>query len=566
MKNRIFKGTVSLILLLSILTSPLCAFAADEKDDFKGFYNTSTPGEMSYGLFMNILELYLEESLYKTDKAELLEAMVRNILQSDPTVLPILANALLTSNDVHSRYYLASDGFMSATTKGFGLYLEERNGGIYVNETLAHSNARFAGILPGDRFVSVEGYNVEGLSLMGLQRLLAILPLEDKNPDDSPVLSESKKEGYSPERLAELSALDWDARREVSITLERTYDTGEKGLVTFSLPRGTSDGKYVTLELHDGGATALIDIDAFAGETLYDEFLSYLEEAVAQGSKTLIIDLRDNLGGYFDTALKICDLFVEGGKPMMYTRYRDTDPESTMSTDIYYGDKFEEYIVLVNENTASASEILTSVLDGYRDAAVIGKTTFGKAVGQNAYTVTNGDTFTITTFELLTKDLTSYNGIGISPDIEIPLCEEKYEFPTGLSHFNHVNYVDIIPGAQNDATLALEQRFGILGLLKEGAIDGIYDDATACAIIIYKFLQMNDLTADATVTYDMVTSMTELINIYKDLYLYTDSQLAVALKYAENHSQGKRLAKEYITAQEKLDKLRAEQKEISDTE
>ncbi len=557
--KRLIKNLAAVLLSATLLLPAIPAAATAEQSVL---FPQKSLGETNFELLMTILDLYLEQSLYETDRETLIETMLLNYLKDNPLSLAALANSLLSANDPYSAYYLAQDGFLSATTKSFGVYLEQTDEGIFVVETLKDSNAKFVGILPGDRFVSVEGYNVEGLTLTGLQHLLSAMPLEDKNPDDSKIAGMFTSQTYDPEKYAQFSVLTWDTTKEVEMTFERTYDTGEKGLVTFSLPKGTSQGKYVTLSLYDEDKTAVIDIASFESEDVYDEFLSILDDAVASGSKNLIIDLRDNPGGYFEKALAIADLFVEGGKPMIYTRYREsTEPVPSMSTDIYYGDKFENYIVLVNENTASAAEVLANILDGYADASLIGTQTFGKAVGQDVYSVSNGDSFTITSFELLTKDMTSYNGVGLIPDVEIPLCEEKYIFPEELSHFNHANYVDIVPGAQNDAVLALEQRFGILGLLTDKAIDGVYDDATACATLIYQKVQLGNKNPSTLVTYDMVTSMTTIINSYKDRYFYTDTQLATALRYAQNKSQGKRLASEYIKAQEKLDKQREEEKE-----
>ena len=229
-----------------------------------------------------------------------------------------------------------------------------------------------------------------------------------------------------------------------------------------------------------------------------------------------------------------------------------------MSEGNYIGDAFDEYVVLINSNTASAAELFAHILREGTGATIIGETSYGKALGQVAYNVLNGDIFTITTFEILDANKFAYNGVGIIPDIEVPLVPEKYEFPTGLSFFNHENYINIQNGLTNDATLALEQRFGILGILRDSAIDGLCDESTRAAILAYKYVGMNDYAPNSDIDDRMVTTMTLIINTYKDKYVYSDAQMDVAKLYLKNHSRGKRLAKECRNALEKYEKEQAE--------
>ncbi len=547
--KKALKKAAAVILASSMAICPTVASAKSRAD---------TLGEANYLLLQDIIDLYLETSLYDSTREELVDTMILNYLKSNPYMFAALANSLLSANDNYSRYYLESDQFMNNEAKGLGVLLKSsesfgdgRTKGIYIDEVLPNSNAKFAGVLSGDRIVSVEGIDVTGLSIGGIQRLISIMPLVDKDPEKSKIVSQFKETTYDEEMLNDFIMLDWDPKKEIDFVFERILSDGSILNTTISMPRGQFDDKCVYYELDTEASNAIITITSFGTQAVYDDFKEALTIAQDAGCKNLIIDLRDNPGGYFDLATKLGDMFTKDGEIMFYTRTRESDPVPTKATAEYVADKFEKYIVMVNENTASAAELLAHIMRAQTGAAIIGETSFGKAVGQDYYNVANGDSFTITTFEILKNDMTAYNEIGIIPDVEVPVVREKYNFPEGLSHFNHTNYVTITENAENDAVLALEQRFGVLGLLENYAIDGKYDSATKCAIMIYKALSLSDKNPDGTVTYEMVTSVTETINTYKDHYYNFDSQLETAKLYLINESRGKRLAKEYINANKK---------------
>lgn len=531
--------------------------------------------DANYFLLQEILDLYVEKSLYETDKETLIEQMLYNFIAKNPDALPSLANAALRANDPYSSYYDSSLGYMSSTNTSFGIIVtdsasfddddpKKSSPGVYITEVLKGTNAEFAGLLAGDRIVALEGLNVEGLTLAGVRILLSYFPLEKKDPSKSKIYNEfvTSKEKINTEEYEKYTKLLWNPEREVSFEVERTLHDGSKALIQISVPRGLAPNKNVSLYINKELAIATIEISAFDTDTVEKDFIEAFEEAKNAGCKKLIIDLRDNLGGYFDAAKNIGSLFTQGEKVMFYIKSRDTqEPVPTYSSNNYIGDTFEEYAVLINEATASAAELLAHLLREGVGAAIIGEQSFGKALGQQIFDVSNGDSFTITSFELLTSDKTSYNNIGIIPDHEVPILPVKYEFPTGLSHFNHENYVEIKDGVSNDATLALEQRFGILGIMRESAIDGYCDESTRAAILAFRIINLGNKENSTEITPDFVTTMTIYINGYKDRYLNTDSQKEVALLYLQNHSQGKRLAKECRTAFEKYEKAIAEREE-----
>lgn len=575
MKNFIKKITVS----LSALALSCCLVLSSGLSD--AVYAESlaqTEGESSYILLQEIIDLYLETSLYETDRETLINDMLYNYLMSNPHMFAALANAMLSANDPYSAYYKANSGFLEPTGKSFGIVVADsesfddddprkKTGGVYITEVLSESNAEFAGILPGDRFISLEGLNVEGLSVSGIKHLINYMPFKDKDPSLSEVYEKFTDIDPNSEEYAGFVKLNWNPAREIDMVFERTYSDGSKGFVKFSVPKGTVHNKDVFLDINKEKGVASIQISAFDVEDVTEQFKKAFDEAKASGCTKLIIDLRDNPGGYFEAAIALGSLFTKGTQTMFYTKSRgDEELNPVMSDGTYIGDSFEKYTVLINENTASAAELFAYILQSQQGATLIGEKSFGKAVGQNVYNVINGDSFTITNFEIYRADKTSYNLVGLVPDITVPAVPRKYEFPTGLSHFNHENYVEITDGAENGPTLALEQRFGILGLLRSDAIDGVCDDSTRAAVMIYKRVVMNDKEPDGNVSFDMVTYLTASINAYKDRYLYIDSQYDVALLFLENESRGKRLAKEYITENNKYEQMREAEREAAEKE
>ncbi len=119
-------------------------------------------------------------------------------------------------------------------------------------------------------------------------------------------------------------------------------------------------------------------------ETTYQEFMNSLQSLQKQGMKSLILDLRDNGGGILTQATNIADEFLDGNKLITYTEGAHSPKKE------YHCQKdgaFEKgkLIVLVNEGTASASEILTGALQDWERATIVGRRTFGKGLVQEQY-------------------------------------------------------------------------------------------------------------------------------------------------------------------------------------
>lgn len=165
----------------------------------------------------------------------------------------------------------------------------------------------------------------------------------------------------------------------------------------------------------------------FAGDcaTKFEEALTSLTR---QGAKGIIIDLRDNPGGWVEDAKTIGDLFLDEGT-LCYLEYRDGTREYYKTTD---GKADVELVILLNENSASSSEILSGALKDRADATIVGVQSYGKGIVQSVVPIaSDGSGMQLTIAQYYTPNGNKVHKIGITPDVEIDLPEGDngmYEF------------------------------------------------------------------------------------------------------------------------------------------
>ena len=151
------------------------------------------------------------------------------------------------------------------------------------------------------------------------------------------------------------------------------------------------------------------------------EFENSLNDLIAQGAKGIIIDLRDNPGGWVDQARSIADLFMDEGE-LCYLKYRDREDHSEYLTKD--GKVDVQLVILINENSASSSEILTGALRDCAGAVTVGVKSFGKGIIQGVYGVgEKGAGYQMTIAQYYTPSGQAVHKIGIEPDYEVPLPE-----------------------------------------------------------------------------------------------------------------------------------------------
>ena len=153
-----------------------------------------------------------------------------------------------------------------------------------------------------------------------------------------------------------------------------------------------------------------------------EDFKEKVQELKNQGAKSLIIDIRNNGGGIVDEATKIADYILEKGDTIISTIDNTGNKEVTFSEHKPIFDM--PIVILVNENTASASEILSAALQEYNKAIVVGTKTYGKGVIQTFFTLSDGSGLKITTAEYYTPKGNTINKVGVTPNEVVDLPED----------------------------------------------------------------------------------------------------------------------------------------------
>ena len=211
------------------------------------------------------------------------------------------------------------------------------------------------------------------------------------------------------------------ADTDVTLTIQRE---GEAEPFDVTIRRATIEMVSVRGEMLDNNI-AYIELSTF-GEKTTDELKAELKTLMDQNPSGLILDLRNNGGGYLTTAIEVTSQFVNKGV-VMYEEYGDgTRREYNalrggLATDI-------PLVVLVNEGTASASEITAGAIQDYGRGQLVGVTTFGKGSVQSWVPLNNNEgAVRVTIARWLTPDSRQIHGVGLTPDVVVELTEEDFE-------------------------------------------------------------------------------------------------------------------------------------------
>lgn len=265
---------------------------------------------------------------------------------------------------------------------GIGIYTtaDSSRNAIVIVRTIGNSPAYRAGLLTGDIIKKVDDVEYTGEQL-----------------NDA-----IKKIKGTPNTNVKLTILREDKEIEYNITRENIKIEHVSSEVL------ENNIGYIKISSFEGGAS--------------QEFIENYNKISNSGLKALVIDLRFNGGGIVDEALKIAETMVPKGKVLLITKDKSEEEKIEVAkkdTSINV-----PIVVLVNEYSASASEILAGILKEDIDAKLIGNTTYGKGVIQTVYTLQDGSGLKITTDEYYTPNHNKINRIGIEPTIKIELPEE----------------------------------------------------------------------------------------------------------------------------------------------
>lgn len=267
--------------------------------------------------------------------------------------------------------------------EGIGVYIGKQKDTeeVVVLSTIKDSPAEAAGLQSGDIFCKVND--------------------EDVRKADTSIVS-SKVKGESG--------------TDVNIVVERN---GEEK--SFTIKRGKVNIYHVETEIMNDNI-GYMQLSAFS-ENCSQEFEEKYNELQKSNIKSLVLDLRNNGGGLVDEALKIADLFVDKNQDLLITVDKNGKEEVKKSTSAKTVNV--PVIILTNEYSASASEILAGALKERAGAKIVGTTTYGKGVIQVLHSLSDGSGIKVTVKEYLTPNRNTINKVGIKPDEEVEVTTDQ---------------------------------------------------------------------------------------------------------------------------------------------
>lgn len=363
--------------------------------------------------------------------------------------------------DPYSVYYGASgegENFVESVTgefSGVGLSIENYNGKCRVVAPIPNTPAEKSGIISGDIVTRINGVDISSKTL---------------------------NEAATMMRGAE----------GTKVTL--VIDRGGKTL-SFTLTRAKIKTVSVNSEVLEQNI-GYIQITSFDNDT-NKEFSAALEELERKGITALIIDVRNNPGGLVNTAMEVANQLMPKG-PIAHFMQKNKIVETYSASGS--ADFDLPAVLLVNEGSASASEILAGALQDSKTATLVGSTTYGKGVAQQITDFTDGSSMKLSMYYFLTPDKKKIDQVGITPDYtvhngsedEARLLAEEYAAFAPM-----IEKVKPVAGSVGLNVFGAQQRLSMLGYPVKAT--GTMDDATVAAV--KKFQSENKLYAGGVLDY-----------------------------------------------------------------
>ncbi len=362
-------------------------------------------------LLAEVMQRVKQDYVEPIDDAELLESAIRGMVRD---------------LDAHSEY-LDADEYRdirvstTGTYTGVGVEVAELDGVIHVVTPILGSPAARSGIRSGDKIVAVDGVRVR------------------------------------PDNLREtIGRMRGRPGSEVTITVARDDEQ-----VDHRMRRETVRVASVHAELL-APAYGYVRLGQFSETTARE--LSRALDALADENDGmlagLVLDLRNNPGGVLDAAVDVSDLFLDAG---LIVSADGRSPESRFSRSAHRGDVLDgsNIVVLVNEGSASASEIVAGALQDHGRALVVGTNTFGKGLVQTVMPLSKGRAIKLTTSRYYTPSGVSIHGTGITPDVYV-------DDTPGYPNLSLAGFVDREGDAQLQEAL---DRLGRRGIMHSSAAE-----------------------------------------------------------------------------------------------
>jgi carboxyl-terminal processing protease len=373
------KNGKSLVFITAIITAAVTFLATSA---YYAYVLKSRSGVAFSGSekIIETLNIIDKNFYYDIDKKKVVEKAVDSIVES-------LQEPYTTYMDQEE--YKKFEQYINGSYAGIGAVVlwDTEMKAVIIARPFEDSPAQKAGLVKGDKIIKIDGQDLSDTDLDGA-----------------------------------VARMKGEKGTNVVLTVIK-IQTGET--IDVNVIRDEIKIPSVDSEIREGeiGYIAISMFDIRTG----DEFNEHLQKVLDNGAKGIILDLRDNGGGIVGSVTAVANQLLERGQMIFYTQDKQGNRQEHKS----YGEGIDiPIVVLVNENTASASELLAGALRDNKGSVLVGKKTFGKGVVQMAYPLSDGSVIKLTIQKYFTPSGFDINNVGITPDYEVELvsdADEQYQ-------------------------------------------------------------------------------------------------------------------------------------------
>lgn len=407
---------------------------------------SETPGQTASRYITSIINKIAEDYKFDADKDAMYEAALDYAMNMDPSLLEGSIKAVTDTLDAHSDYFTQEEleqfvNNVEMAYVGIGVTIQQATEGIQVIDVNPKGGAFEAGIQLKDIIYEVNGQDIVGMGVSVVSELI--------QGEEGTTVNIKVHRGETDEELSVIR------KRVLVETVD--YSVEENGIGYIHISK-------FSLSTPESVEKALSDIEG-------------------QGIKKLIIDVRDNPGGDLSSVIDILSLFVPKDTVLTKIEYNDERFSTELKSDAAFTKAPDrDIVVLVNESSASASELFSGAMQNLGLAQIVGVTTYGKGSMQEFMRLINPSGFELGDIKLSVAEFTKpdggkINGLGIEPDIWVKNVYEPYD-ASGLTPMTLNDRYSI--GSQAEDVRAIEERLTALGYYT-GNVDDIFDSFTAAA-------------------------------------------------------------------------------------